>query len=509
MARRHVRFNVHELAACAAKAVGARSCISIEKYPEGLYNKSMLLTMDEGSQVVARVPNPNAGIPHFTTASEVATMDFVKDVLGTPLPKVLAWNSRAEDSPVGTEYIIMEKAPGIELEQVWPQMCVQDRLSVVKKIASFQKAWTSVSFKQYGGLYYTKDLEDYHKDQPLYTDANGVDVKDKTFAIGPSPGRENVDYGRGTVEFDRGPWNTLESYHKAIGDREIAAVTKLPELPKSPITLCGPGTYIPTRERKLQALQCYQKILKYCLPTDESITSGHLWHGDLHEANIFVDPAEPTKVVSIIDWQSTEVAPLYFHARQPYIIDHQGPSIEGFVRPQLPTNMNELDLKAQSQATDLFYRQALCFLYRKLTHIHIPRIHAALEFQESIAYDLLLVARNLVIDGEVAYLSQLLDLETEWNKLPGAAGHKCPLSFTQGDREEIEAQHEGVVRGMEAMDAIREAMGELFPERGIVETELYNEALDALAQMKEQVIAHYARTEEEKRTWEKMWPFGS
>jgi hypothetical protein len=33
--------------------------------------------MDDGRQVVAKIPNPNAGRPHFTTASEVATMDFV------------------------------------------------------------------------------------------------------------------------------------------------------------------------------------------------------------------------------------------------------------------------------------------------------------------------------------------------------------------------------------------------------------------------------------------------
>lgn len=77
MSQRHVRFDVNELARCAADAVGAKTCVSVAKYPDGMYNKSMLLTMDDGSQVVAKVPNPNAGLPHYTTASEVATMDFV------------------------------------------------------------------------------------------------------------------------------------------------------------------------------------------------------------------------------------------------------------------------------------------------------------------------------------------------------------------------------------------------------------------------------------------------
>jgi hypothetical protein len=82
MTQRQVRFNVNELARCAAEAAGAKACVSIEKYPDGMYNKSMLLTMDDGSQVVAKVPNPNAGMCHFTTASEVATMDFVRFVPG-------------------------------------------------------------------------------------------------------------------------------------------------------------------------------------------------------------------------------------------------------------------------------------------------------------------------------------------------------------------------------------------------------------------------------------------
>lgn len=36
--------------------------------------------MQDGTQVVGKVPNPNAGRPHYTTASEVATMDFVSDI---------------------------------------------------------------------------------------------------------------------------------------------------------------------------------------------------------------------------------------------------------------------------------------------------------------------------------------------------------------------------------------------------------------------------------------------
>lgn len=56
-----IRFNINSLAEVAAKYVGSEpsSCIKIGKLPEGNFNKSLLLTMANGSQLVARVFNPN------------------------------------------------------------------------------------------------------------------------------------------------------------------------------------------------------------------------------------------------------------------------------------------------------------------------------------------------------------------------------------------------------------------------------------------------------------------
>ncbi|KAJ8067351.1 hypothetical protein OCU04_004704 [Sclerotinia nivalis] len=371
MSQRHVRFNVNELARIAAEAVGGKLCVSIEKYPDGMYNKAMLLTMDNATQVVAKVPNPNAGRPHFTIASEVATMDFARNVLGTPIP-------RAQENPVGAECIIMEKVPGIELERVWPSMGIKDRFTLVKAIAGFQKVWASVSFKKFGGLYYTKDLEERTGNELLYTDANGVDITNAKFAIGPSTGRELIDNGRATIDFDRGPWGNLKEYHTAIGLREIACVNRLPRLPKSPVTLCGPGTYQPTRERNLDALHCYLKLIEFLLPTDQSIASSHLWHGDLHAANIFVNPSKHTEVVALIDWQSTELSPLYFHARQPHIIDYNGSLVYGLERPQPPKDIEQLDANAKKHAKSLYLQKSLCSLYNTLTHHQNPQIYAAL-----------------------------------------------------------------------------------------------------------------------------------
>lgn len=75
--KREIRFDLNRLASVAADSVGATRCISIKKYPDDMFNKAFLMSMDDGQEVIAKVSNPNAGVPDLTTASEVAMMDFV------------------------------------------------------------------------------------------------------------------------------------------------------------------------------------------------------------------------------------------------------------------------------------------------------------------------------------------------------------------------------------------------------------------------------------------------
>lgn len=72
-----MRFDMNELARLAANTVGAKEVVNIEKCADGLFNKVFVFTFEDGKQVVGKVPNPVAITPHLTTASEIATMEFV------------------------------------------------------------------------------------------------------------------------------------------------------------------------------------------------------------------------------------------------------------------------------------------------------------------------------------------------------------------------------------------------------------------------------------------------
>lgn len=57
------KFNITELGQAAALAVRSLSCVKLAKLhvSEGSFNKAFLLTMDDGKEIVAKLPNPTAG----------------------------------------------------------------------------------------------------------------------------------------------------------------------------------------------------------------------------------------------------------------------------------------------------------------------------------------------------------------------------------------------------------------------------------------------------------------
>ena len=285
---------------------------------------------------------------------------------------------------------------------------------------------------------------------------------------------------------------------------------KLAKLPHSPVTLCGPGTYLPTRDKKLKALDCYLALVRYLLPTKPSIEFSCLWHCDLHIENIFVASEDPTQITGIIDWQSIELAPLFEHARLPYFLDYEGPPTAGLERPRLPDSLDQLDVATQERTKGLYLQQSLSALYKALLHKQNRVLYRAMEFADTPSHDLLILGRSLLVDGEAAYLAWVAELEDSWADLPGVRareGVPFPFQFTDEERAQIEADCMGSVRGMEAMRNLKQSLGELFPERGIVRSDQYEASREALRQIRESLIETYANSEFDKLRWLESWPF--
>ena len=206
--QRYKKFSVPALKDVAAKAVSASSCQTITKLSEGSSNKVFLLTMDTGKQVVARIPHPQAGSAHYTTASEVATMHYLRKKLNIPVPRVFAYSSDSRN-PVGSEYIIMEKVDGVNLSSHWDDFNVETRHNIVRALAEMLSRLFDARFSSLGCLFFKGDVPKNMCAPRLY-DIDHPD--DSTYCIGPSTASEFWDPQRVGLGVNPGPCKSVKIF---------------------------------------------------------------------------------------------------------------------------------------------------------------------------------------------------------------------------------------------------------------------------------------------------------
>ncbi|KAF2460374.1 phosphotransferase family protein [Lineolata rhizophorae] len=203
---RYKRFNVPVLKNVAARSTGAQTCVSMTKFAGRGFNKLFRLLMDNGVVVIARIPNPNARPPFKTIASEVATMDFARTILGIAVPRVLS-SSGEVDNPVQSEYILMQEAVETQLGEIWAQLELQRTLGIVEQVVAIERKFLSISFTLYGNLYSKKDASLGCKPAEIVGNilqSLKEEVRDR-FVIRPVVSRDFCDSERLSMNIDRGP----------------------------------------------------------------------------------------------------------------------------------------------------------------------------------------------------------------------------------------------------------------------------------------------------------------
>ncbi|KAL8667152.1 MAG: hypothetical protein Q9168_007324 [Polycauliona sp. 1 TL-2023] len=514
MASRYVKFDTNALVDVAARSVASKSCVAVRKLSECQYNKGFLLTMDDGKRVVAKVPNPNAGRPHYGTASEVATMDFIRNILKIPIPEVYAWNSRAAENPVGAEFIIMEEARGVPLSHKWPDLRGDDKLGIIESIVAIEATLASISFNEFGSLYYTEDVDQSIHHNMLYTDAaTGTPITNARFSIGPTTDRKTFDNDRGSVDFDRGPWATAEEYIDSIALREIQCINELKRLPRPLGIVNGPGLYRPTKDSKLSVLNDFLKVARYLLPADKQTWSACLWHNDLHDDNIFVNPKKPTEITCLIDWQSAHVAPLFTQAAHPSFLDFEGPKPVGPKAPSLPSDFDVMNEGQQKRAKSLLTQQSLYKAYEILSLQKNKTLYGSLRYQKGLGCQIIALAGNVLQDGEPLVKGQLMEIQRQWQELPAVRAQAnpsstCPLQYSSEARLAQEVDQRKWMQGLELMSQILESLGTVDKGwYGWVSPEDYPLFKSKLDDIRNDFLDDLSENSEDRAIWAEAWPF--
>jgi aminoglycoside phosphotransferase (APT) family kinase protein len=129
---------------------------------KGRNHEAFAVTLADGTCLILRVSItiPSRHLPHFKTASEVATMNYVRQHTSIPVPRVLAWYSHLEN-PVGNEYILMTAIEGSSLLETLSSMSLADKTAVLDQIIDYQHQLDDLNFDMYGSLYQNADLTYY------------------------------------------------------------------------------------------------------------------------------------------------------------------------------------------------------------------------------------------------------------------------------------------------------------------------------------------------------------
>ncbi|EFQ98851.1 phosphotransferase enzyme family protein [Nannizzia gypsea CBS 118893] len=479
---RFTPFNVLELQRIAARSIGSNHCVAMMKLAEGSFNKTFRLVMDNGSAVIARIPHPIAGPKYYTTASEVATMDFASLLLSTartvlqiPTPRVHAWNAHADD-PVGAEYIIMEEAAGTNLEDVWDELPLEDKVSIMKDLVFIEKKLLSISFGSYGNLYYSDEAVSGAVAAEVMNDVSPEiksEVK-KRFSLGPVVERDFWSKERSIMNIDRGPWKHPQEYAVALARREQEWIQRyaVPRYADDPLVTSAAQN---SPDAHLLLLQRYLQVAPYLLPADSDIIAPTIWHTDLHAGNLFVDKG---RITGVIDWQGAWAGPLVLQGRHPRLVDYHGDII---LKP--PANFKDLEPNEKARLRKQIASSIILYLYEQKTAKVNPGLDGVFRLKLGrVRCEPISFVSDAWDDDILPLRESLINVERYWHEL--GFDFPCPIHFTEDELQ----QHARDGDGWNEAQDFWKAMEGIVTRDGWTSHEQYDDAMALFSELRENIL---------------------
>ncbi len=320
-----------------AKAIAVRhlavtpSSYEIKLFSTGAFNKLFLLhplddTDGTFESFIMRVSLPVD--PYFKTASEVATLKFVRKNTTIPVPRVIAFDSSANNE-LGFEWILMTKLPGVALTSLWesPEFVWESKVRLTKALAGYVKQLTSFKFPLIGNLYpssrpeferiaWLKHLSSKTRFVPL--------PDDPEFAIGPVTTIPFFYGDRLGLRNGRGAFGTSSSYLTALLHLHISSTTNQ-KIAASTNDECDEDD-ISEFEDAISAYESLLSVLPIFFPPEASdAETFSLFHDDISSNNILVDPATH-HITGIVDWECVSLQPSWEVVRVPQLFE--GPEVD-------------------------------------------------------------------------------------------------------------------------------------------------------------------------------------
>lgn len=259
-------------------------------------------------------------------------------------------------------------------------------------------------------------------------------------------------------------------------------------------------------EEMLELLDQYLELAPAMISpsTPDDVNASTLWHPDLHLDNLFVDP-NTLQITSLIDWQATAAAPLFYQCGVPKMVRHREPvSLDLSSWPKRPDNYNDLEHDQKKYAEKMHRSEHLHQYYLRITRRDNPRHWAALQLHDEVRVQPVKIVQQVWENNTTFFLRRaLMRLVSNWERLCPNAG-PCPVSFTEQDFALYSQEVEKREFVSDTLNLIEKNYG-LNPD-GTVHPDKYVEVQTELKRLKA-ICLEAADNEEERFNVEKLWPY--
>ncbi|KAK8229524.1 kinase-like domain-containing protein [Phyllosticta capitalensis] len=437
LAERKRPFNISEFKALAAKSIGRHpdDVVHLEKLADGSLNRVFLITMRGGFEFVGRIPYVMLEPQGLVTASEVATMDFLR-LHGLPVPQIFDY-SDTPNNGARTEYIFMERVPGKCLGDIWYSGSVpqEDKIRIVKQLVELESRMFGLRFPASGSLYYSNDVEDGVKLDYTNPHARG------SFCIGPDTDRALWWGRRSDLAVDCGPYLDTQAAISAGAKKEMAYLKEFgqPLLPyhRKYREFCNYEKQPPQAYRKL--LETFLYVAPHLIPEGASARPV-LRHPSLSPYNVIVSPQ--LEITGLIGWQHCSVRPLFLQSGIPDDFRNRTYLEADDLKdePCLPAYFESLDEAEQARRVKTWRSQQLHHAYISATKAMNP------EHMDVMAVPANDVRRKLCLASAQPWLGDdfplkmaLVHMSRDWGKLwdkAASAPEACPVQFTESETQQ-------------------------------------------------------------------------
>lgn len=228
-----------------------------------------------------------------------------------------------------------------------------------------------------------------------------------------------------------------------------------------------------------------------------------LWHTDLHLGNIYVSDEDPTQVVSLIDWQSIVVAPLFYQVRFPELITIGEDYELGNEVPTLPENIDEMDEDDQAIVRFKHKQTMMGKGYEAASGFKNKNVLRALRLHP-VFRQLFLRCGEVCEEGIVPLRTCLIRIAELWTDT-GFSGD-CPFNFTEDEIENYQHEFQEYHDHRKFYELVRELLdtdadGWVAPDVDFEEMQKHNKELF------EMFIAHGADYGKSAEEMQKVWPY--